>query len=182
MPATLTTPHLVPASAPVPTLSVQDLSNMERAVALYASGMPSCCDGSRAYRPKMHDWIIQGAQRLGQHELRLSAAYLRGFILLDMAGLATPDQKRAHRVRFPNAARLHRAEQSASGFTWFEVAPSSTAHARGLRLMVEGDCLCGETGWINASTDPDDPTCAVLRNCPVHNPNGTRPVRQAVAA
>jgi hypothetical protein len=171
MPATLTAPH---AAAPTVLLSVSvgDLSNCERAVALYASDMPT------GYRQKGRDysqlcaWIVQGAALLGLGELYRSAAYAYGYRLLWLADLTTADQQRAHTLRFPDGHRFDKAERLAGLVTCFaDLGMSDAALERAGRPAVEGNCRCYGSGWIRDRDDADDPTTEYAMNCPGHNPN-----------
>ncbi|MFE0273902.1 hypothetical protein ACFWZY_17575 [Streptomyces sp. NPDC058992] len=179
----LTATHV--ASAPRSlAVSAEDLSNLERAVALYASDMPSRFRWRRSENATVSAWIVQGADRLGLAELYRSAAYLQGYLLLDMARSTTTEQDRAHRARFRDARRLDRAEEVASSLTCLTgTGMSQAAKDRGSRPLVEGVCRCGGSGWIADALDPDDPTTAFHTACPVHNRTGTRPlVVRGVAA
>jgi hypothetical protein len=162
---------------------IANLSNQERAVALYASDMPL----SFLMRPgddvTVCAWILQGVARLGLGEVRRSAAYAYGYRLLWLADLATKEQDEAHRRRFPDARRWNRAERLASCFTACAGYPMTQAALdRGHRTEVEGACRCGGTGWLRECYDPDEPTTFMERNCPGHNPDGLRLSRQGVAA
>ncbi|WP_159072798.1 hypothetical protein [Streptomyces glaucescens] len=164
-------------------LSPSDLSNMERAVALYASDMPVGFMMRRGTEATVAAWIIQGVVRLGLAEVQHSAACAYGYRLLWLADLTTPEQDRAHRRRFSNARRWDRAERLASCFTaWAGYPMTREALDRGGRTEVEGACRCGGTGWLGESYDPDDPTMLVERNCPGHNPEGLRLPRWEVGA
>ncbi|HEY9371722.1 hypothetical protein [Streptomyces sp.] len=171
MPATLIAAHISPAESRSLTISVEDLSNMERAVALYASDMPTSVRRERRDDRAVAAWIIQGAIRLGLEELYRSAAYLYGYRLLWLADLTTDDQRGANQTRFPNARRLDRAEQIATSFTVCS-GLDMTQEAMDRRTpKVEGACLCGGTGWIKDIA------------CPGHNPTGRpAPVVLEVAA
>ncbi|MER8113885.1 hypothetical protein [Streptomyces sp. NPDC094031] len=175
MPATLTRSHPAPL-LPSVTFSVSDLSNGERAVALYASDMPLRFMMQPGTETTVAAWILQGAARLGLAELHRSAAYAYGYRLLWLANWTTPEQDQAHKQRFPDARRWDRAERLASTFTvWGKHSMMQAAKERGLRPLVEGACRCGGTGWIDTCFDPDDPTTAVSMNCPGHNPGGCMP-------
>ncbi|MFI9767094.1 hypothetical protein ACIHJG_09555 [Streptomyces sp. NPDC052415] len=183
MPATLVAAHANHVAQVVPAVSAKDLSNTERAVALYASEMPN---GYRYKGPDHHvtvlAWITQGAARLGLSELYRSAAFAYGYRLLWLARTATGEQTRAHKLRFPSADRLRRAESLASLTIGFpEARMTSEAIKRSRRPQVEGACRCGGTGWIDTCFDPDDPTTAVSTNCPGHNPEGYMPRPVVVA-
>src|SRR5689334_16551534 len=114
MPATLTRSHpasLLPSAQP---LSPSGLSNMERAVALYASDMPQRFLMRPGTEATVAAWILQGAARLGFDEVQRSAACAYGYRLLWLADLTTAEQDRAHQRRFPNARRWDRAERLAA--------------------------------------------------------------------
>ncbi|MEV0443166.1 hypothetical protein AB0I84_46285 [Streptomyces spectabilis] len=174
MPATLAASH--PTSEPYTAVSapvlVSDLSNLERAVALYASDMPTGLLPSSEDHATLHAWIIQGATRLGLEELYRSAAYARGYRLLWLSHLATAEQSRAHELRFPNARRYDQAERLAALFTvTTTLVMSQAAKKRGHSVRVEGACRCGGTGWITVRLDPREPATGTYRNCPAHNPD-----------
>ncbi|MBT2368366.1 hypothetical protein J7E88_24335 [Streptomyces sp. ISL-10] len=182
MPATLTAPHPAPTLSPVETVSVSELSNQERAVALYASDMPTRFRMRRDDDAMVHGWIIQGAARLGLHEVHRLAAAAYGYRLLWLADLATADQTRAQERRFPNACRFSKAETTATLFTVSTDIPMSQA-AKDRPARVEGTCPCSGTGWMADALDPSDPDTACMIACPVHNRHGLRPApRPAVAA
>ncbi|WP_328725244.1 hypothetical protein [Streptomyces sp. NBC_00259] len=171
MPATLTAAHAAAPLVPV-SVSVRDLSNCERAVALYASDMPT------GYRQRGRDysqlcaWIVQGAARLRLGELYRSAAYAYGYRLLCLADLTTADQQRAHALRFPDGGRFEKAERMAGLVTCFAgLGMSGAAMERGDRPGVEGNCRCYGSGWIRDRDDADDPTTEYAMNCPGHNPH-----------
>ncbi|MFI2302875.1 hypothetical protein ACH5AL_29145 [Actinacidiphila glaucinigra] len=181
MPATLNASHLAPELPATEAVSVSDLSNGERAVALYASDMPGEYRYRRGDDAKVFAWIVQGAGRLGLSELYRSAAFLRGFRLLWLARSATGEQKRAHALRFPNAARLRRAELLAS-LTVGMTQMSQAAIDRSGRPQVEGACRCAGSGWFEVCFEPGDPTSVAWENCAAHNPKGHRPTPLAVVA
>ncbi|MDF0371743.1 hypothetical protein OM788_001569 [Streptomyces sp. KA12] len=183
MPATLVAPRLTPpTSAPAPLVSVEELSHGERKVALYASDMPNRYRYHKGADAQIVTWIRQGVARLGLKELYLSAAYARGYRLLEMSHAATPEQTRAHLARFANSRRLDRAE-SLAGLTVTgpgRIDISAAAIARSRRPMVEGACDCGGTGWMPLQVFEGE---ALSLSCPAHNPTGTRPnTRAAVTA
>ncbi|WP_432102814.1 hypothetical protein [Streptomyces sp. bgisy091] len=178
MPATLTAPRTAPASSVTSgALSVEDLSNGERKIALYASDMPGSYSYRRGDGPQLMAWIIQGAARLGLEELYRSAAYDHSYRVLSLANLATDEQARAHRARFVNSRRLNRAGSAATitGLGQGAVPYSAAAVARSKRPLVEGTCHCGSTGWFEVCFDPDDATANASQNCPAHNPTGHLP-------
>ncbi|MGA5343297.1 hypothetical protein ACPCK3_30290 [Streptomyces griseoincarnatus] len=168
MPATLIAEHVASVALPDPAVQVEDLSNGERAVALYASDMPARYRVSRGDLALLTFWIVQGAARLGLDELYRSAAYASGYRRLRAAGWATPEQDAAHACRFSSASRLERAERLAAVVT-YRVAMTPEARERGRRTLVERACDCAGTGW--AAFDMGDGTDA-LQACPGHNPNG----------
>ncbi len=176
MPATLVAEHVAPTA---PAVRVSDLSNAERAVALYASDKPTKYAYKRGDEAQVEAWIVQGALRMGLEDLYQSAAFLRGFRML--AHVATSEQKKAHRARFPQAARLNRAESLAS-LSLLMIEVSDTAVQRNSSAQVEGACLCGGTGWSAFCFDPDEPTASALVACPGHNPNGFMPTPGRVYA
>ncbi|MFJ6636026.1 hypothetical protein ACIQMR_32265 [Streptomyces sp. NPDC091376] len=182
MPAMLTAAHT--ASAPRSlVVSVEDLSNLERAVALYASDMPSRFRWRRSENATVSAWIVQGADRLGLAELYRSASYLQGYRLLAMAHLTTTDQDLTHCARFRDERRLDRAEDVASALTCLTgTGMSQSAKDRGSRPLVEGACRCGGSGWIADALDPDDPTTGFHTACPIHNRTGIRTFAWGVAA
>ncbi|MGW6491548.1 hypothetical protein [Streptomyces sp. NPDC055056] len=181
MPATLPASHLAPVLPVAKPVTASDLSNAERTVALYASDMPGSYSYQRGGDAQAEAWIVQGALRVGLPELYRSAAFLSSFQALRLVEMATPDQRRAHRVRFPSAARLRRASSLASlSLHTFRV--SAEALQRSRRPEVEGTCLCGGTGWVDVYFDPDDPTTFAAENCVGHNPHGHKPRALGVVA
>ncbi|MFJ8086061.1 hypothetical protein ACIQ6Y_36490 [Streptomyces sp. NPDC096205] len=157
MPATLTLSHPAPVLPSVQTVSVSDLSNGERTVALYASDLP---DG---YRYKRGDdallvaWILQGADRLGLDRLRHLAALEAGYRRLCARNKATAEQKRAHAERFPDAKRDRRAGELAALVTHF-ASMTDEARERGGRFLLDGPCPeCGDTRqvWALWAVDAD---------------------------
>lgn len=177
MPATLVAEPVAPVVPSVPAVSVAELSNGERAVALYASDMPTRYRNRRGDLALLTFWVLQGVMRLGLDELYRSAAYAYGYRLLWAAGSATPEQDAAHARRFPSAARLDRAERLAAVLTCrSEMTPE--ARKRGLRPLVEGACDCAGTGWV--AYDMGDGTDA-LQACPGHNPDAHTAWRAGVS-
>ncbi len=176
MPATLVAEHVAPTT---PAVCVRDLSNAERAVALYASDKPTKYAYKRGDEAQVEAWIVQGALRMGLEDLYQSAEFLRGYRML--SHVATSEQKNAHRARFPQTARLNRAESLAS-LTLLMIEVSDTAVQRNNRVQVEGACLCGGTGWSEFCFDPDEPTDSALVACPGHNPKGLMPTPGRVYA
>ncbi|MGW1542557.1 hypothetical protein ACWCPM_20365 [Streptomyces sp. NPDC002309] len=175
MPATLVAENATPFT---PAVSVEELSNVERAVALYASDMPTRYRSSRGDLDLLTFWVLQGVMRLGLDELYRSAAYAYGYRLLWAAGSATPEQDAAHAHRFPSTARLDRAERVAALVT-FRSEMTPEARKRGGRPRVEGACHCAGTGWI--PFDMGDGTEA-HQACPGHNPEGRMPLYAGVSA
>ncbi|WP_051926880.1 hypothetical protein [Streptomyces durhamensis] len=152
---------------------IANLSNLERAVALYASDMPLRFLMRPGNETTVLAWILQGVARLGLAEVRRSAAYAYGYRLLWLADLTTQEQDQAHQRRFPNERRWDRAERLASSFTvWADYPMTQAAKDRAGRPEVEGACRCGGAGWIGECLDPDDPTTRTARSCPGHNPEG----------
>ncbi|MGY4967307.1 hypothetical protein [Streptomyces sp. 900105245] len=131
MPATLN------ASQAPPTSLVEGLANMERAVALYASDMPTryCHQGPSDMA--VIGWMAQGVALLGRDEVRRRASFLLGHRLLWLRDLTTPEIDRRHKQRFPSARRLSVAESMAStSLIWISVAPA----ARELPAVIDGPC------------------------------------------
>jgi hypothetical protein len=167
MPATLTRSHPAPLPS-AQSFSVSELSSGERAVALYASDMPSKYRTRRGDGAVIQDWILQGVARLGLEEVHRSAAYAYGYRLLRLNDLDTPEQRRANLRRFPDQRRMNRAEEVATFFQCgTSVGMSEAARARG--PQVEGECLCGGTGWIALCDEDGDLLAGVDLACPVHN-------------
>ncbi|MEU9699925.1 hypothetical protein [Streptomyces sp. NPDC047981] len=117
-------PLTVVESAPV---SIRDLSNMERAVALYASAMPSSYRYRSADDEKLCAWIVQGAARLGLGELYHSAACASGYMRLWVEDEARPRHTAAHVARFPVEKRFHLAMRTATVITLGPVPDVSAA-------------------------------------------------------
>ncbi|WP_053688712.1 hypothetical protein [Streptomyces sp. WM6372] len=111
-------------SAPV---SVRDLSNMERTVALYASEMPTAYRYRRGDDEKLCGWILQGAERLGLEELYRSAACASGYMRLWVEDEARPRHTAAHVARFPVQKRFDLAQRTASMVTIGHVTEVSAA-------------------------------------------------------
>ncbi|MER5476259.1 hypothetical protein ABT026_04625 [Streptomyces sp. NPDC002734] len=176
MPAMLSAPQVAPVAG-----LVEGLSNGERAVALYASDMPTSYSYKRDDDVQLGAWIAEGALRVGLPELHRSAAFLYSFQALELAGTATRDQQRAHKARFPSAARLRRASSLAS-LTVGMFRVSDAAIERSNRPQVEGACRCAGTGWFEVCFDPDEPTSVALESCAAHNPNGHMPTPVRVFA
>lgn len=176
MPAKLTAslaPRLAVPDIRTAASVIANLSNQERAVALYASDMPTAYKSPAKNDAAVIAWILQGVVRLGLAEVQRSAACAYGYRLLWLADLTSPEQDQAHNRRLPDARRWDRAERLASSFTvWGGFRMTQAAKDRAHRPEVEGACRCVGTGWIGEYLDPDDPTTRNARNCPGHNPNG----------
>ncbi|WP_435969210.1 hypothetical protein [Streptomyces sp. Qhu_M48] len=131
MPATLTLVHSG-------RISVRDLSNMERSVALYASDMPTSYRYRRGDDAKLCDWIVQGAARLGLEELYRSAAFTSGYLRLWVEDEAGPRHTAAHVARFPVEKRFHLTQRMASMVSLGPVpGVSAAAMERSDRPMFE---------------------------------------------
>lgn len=143
MPATLVAPHSAPAAL------VEDLSGMERAVALYASDMPTRYRSQGSHDGNLVDWISQGIARLGRDEIRQRASFVAGHRKLWLCDKTTPEIDHRHKARFPSKRRLNTAEELASGtVSWITVAPA----ARNLPAVIDGPCpRCDGAGklWAN---------------------------------
>ncbi|RSS90688.1 hypothetical protein EF903_12200 [Streptomyces sp. WAC05292] len=96
-------------------LSVSDLTNGERAVALYVSDMPTSYRFRRGDMPKTCDWILQGAARLGLEELSYVAA-LRQECRLGWLHGVTAEVSSVE--GFSDEARTERAEHLAALVTF----------------------------------------------------------------
>ncbi|MCX4234670.1 hypothetical protein [Streptomyces ortus] len=147
MPATLVAPHIAPV------VLTEDLSGMERVVALYASDMPTRYRYRRGDDASVLNWISQGMARLGREEIRQRASRLAGHRKLWMRDMTTPEIDRRHKVRFPSVRRLGVAEEAASlSISLVGVAPA----ARNLPVVVDGPCpKCDDAGklWVNKVID-----------------------------
>ncbi|GAA4866280.1 hypothetical protein [Kitasatospora terrestris] len=105
MHATVASPLLSPVSAM--------LSGTARAVALYASDMPSTCRFSTTGEAQVEAWIAQGVARLGLDRVRSGGAFLKSYNLhLTGCRPGQPDDK-AYRQHFPSARRISRAQDVA---------------------------------------------------------------------
>ncbi|CQR62470.1 hypothetical protein [Streptomyces leeuwenhoekii] len=153
MPAILVAEHVAPVTSPVPSVSVEDLSNGERAVALYASDMPTGYSLQGPVDTALIEWMVQGVKLLGREEVRRRASYLAGHRKLWLRDLMTPEINRRHKARFPSARRLRVAESMAStSLFWVSVAPE----ARELPVVIDGTCpRCDGAGklWVNLVID-----------------------------
>lgn len=148
MPATLVAEHVASVASSVPSVSVEELSNGERAVALYASDLPDGYRYQRGDDAQLIAWIIQGAARMGLDRLRRTAALAAGFRRARTANRVTAEQTRAHAKRFPNVKRDRRTGELAALVTLY--APvSDEARERGLRYALDGPCPeCGDTRQV----------------------------------
>lgn len=163
MPGTLVKPLVRVPVQPGPSVRVQDLTGSERAVALYASGMPS---GRRRHSSEqVREWIVQGVERLGAEEIRSRAEFRYGHRLLEMSGLVTPQIQQRHEQQFPKAGRLRVAEQQSSNSVCGD-GMSEGARLRNAAAKVDGDCPCRGTRRIRAVFGEGEDQPAML--CPVH--------------
>ncbi|WP_435242641.1 hypothetical protein [Streptomyces cucumeris] len=112
------------------TALVEDLNNRERAVALYASAMPTDYVYRVADGEKLTAWIVQGASRVGWDALYALAAAERNYWVRWLDNKTAPGEKTAHRRRFPKARRLHRAGEIAATVTLNHVNVSESAKER----------------------------------------------------
>lgn len=124
MPATLVSLHTASA------ISVEDLNNREREIALYASDMPTTYRYRVDDEETLRNWITQGAARIGLDALYALAAENCEYRLRWLAGRTTPEERAAHTRRFPESRRLRRAGEIASTFTVYHVGVNATAKAR----------------------------------------------------
>lgn len=141
-----------------------ELSNGERGVALYSSGMPVKYRFRRGEENRIAAWISEGTARVGRGELEQLATRSRGFHLLSLNDLLTEETVKAHRSVFPDVKRELRAMQVAA-LTAFWVSANPAARARNLGAAIPGVCLCGGTGRLADGGDPDAP---IPSPCPVH--------------
>lgn len=148
MPATIAVPH-----APAAEL-VDELSGMERAVALYASDMPSRYRLQGSEDRNLIGWIAQGVARLGREEVRRRASYLCGHRKLWLRDMTTPEIDRRHKERFPSVRRLSLAESMAStSLLWVRPVPT----ARDIPALIDGPCpKCDGAGKLWANWVIDD--------------------------
>lgn len=163
MPGTLVKPLVRVPVQSGPAVRVQDLTGAERAVALYASDMPS---GRRRHSPEqVRDWIVQGVERLGLEEVGRRAAFRYGHRLLEMSGLVTTQIQQRHEQRFPKSGRLAVADQQASSNICRDGMSEATRLRNGA-AAVDGDCPCKGTRRIRAHYEEGCDSVAML--CPVH--------------
>jgi hypothetical protein len=143
MPATLVAPH-----APAAVL-LEELEAMERAVALYASDMPTRYLLRGPEDTAVIGWIAQGVARLGREEIRRRASRLLGHRKLWLRDMTTLEIDRRHKERFPSKRRLAHAESVASTTVmWIAPAPA----VRNLPAVIDGPCpKCDGAGklWGN---------------------------------
>ncbi|MEU9734067.1 hypothetical protein [Streptomyces sp. NPDC048002] len=154
MPATLVAENVAPLSSSV---TVEELSNSERAVALYASDMPDGYHHQGGGNDRLIAWIAQGVTRMGLDELHRTAALASGFRRCRQAKRVTAEQKRAHAGRFPNPKRDRRTGELASLLT-LSVPMSDAARDRGLQHLLDSPCPeCGDTRqvWASWAVDVD---------------------------
>ncbi|MEU1708278.1 hypothetical protein ABZ478_23375 [Streptomyces sp. NPDC005706] len=157
MPATLVAEHVPSVALSVPSVSVEELSNGERTVALYASDLPDGYRYKRGDEAQLVAWIIQGANRVGLDRLRHVAALEAGYRRLEARKRVTAEQKRTHAERFPNRKRDRRAGELAALVTHFS-SMSDEARERGGRFLLDGPCPeCGDTRqvWACWAVDVD---------------------------
>ncbi|MFF6916792.1 hypothetical protein [Streptomyces sp. NPDC012466] len=157
MPATMVAEHVSSAGLPVPSVSVEDLSNGERTVALYASDLPDGYRYKRGDEAHLIAWIIQGVNRVGLDRLRDIAALEAGYRRCRARKRATAEQNRAHAERFPSPTRDRRAAELAALVTLF-VPVNDEARERGLRFLLDGPCpACHDTRrvWACWAVDVD---------------------------
>ncbi|MER6526750.1 hypothetical protein [Streptomyces sp. NPDC001508] len=149
MPATLDAPQAGPVTA-----LAEELSNMERAVALYASDMPMRYRYQGPLDWNLVDWIAQGVARLGREEIRRRASFLAGHRKLWLRDMTTPEIERRHKARFPSKRRLDTAESmAATTVSWITVALA----ARNLPIVIDGPCpKCDGAGKLWANWVIDD--------------------------
>ncbi|MXM62344.1 hypothetical protein GR925_02495 [Streptomyces sp. HUCO-GS316] len=124
MPATLVSLHAASA------VSVEDLNNREREIALYASDMPTTYRYRVSDEETLKNWITQGAARIGLDALYVLAAENREYRRRWLNGQTTPAETAAHTRRFPESRRLRRSGELASTFTVYHVGVSDTAKTR----------------------------------------------------
>ncbi|GGO55495.1 hypothetical protein GCM10012287_46900 [Streptomyces daqingensis] len=129
------------------SISVSDLTNAERAVALYASDMPNDCRSQRGDRDRLEFWIVQGATRMGLEFLYRTAALHSGYRLCWLNKSLSAEQKRAEAERFPNKARIDLAGQMAAN-SILHFRPNAEALAR-KQVAFDGGCpKCEGTGEV----------------------------------
>ncbi|MVO90911.1 hypothetical protein GPA10_41175 [Streptomyces sp. p1417] len=113
-------------------------------------------------------WIAQGVQRLGVDEMRLRAARLLGWQLLNASNLVPTRVQARHEQRFPKARRLLLANQAASGSIALDGMTDAARQRNGVAAVaqVDGGCPCRGTGGITlGGAEPGE---SYERLCPVH--------------
>lgn len=162
MPGTITN-QCVEAVTIEAVMLVKNLTGSERAVALYASDMPSV---RRRHSPEqVREWIVQGVERLGLEEIGRRAAFRYGYRLLEMSGLVTAQILQRHEQRFPKTGRLAVADQQASNNVCRD-GMSEATRLRNATAAVDGDCPCRGTRSIRSHYEEGNDQPAML--CPVH--------------
>ncbi|MFI8513947.1 hypothetical protein ACIGHB_22745 [Streptomyces sp. NPDC085460] len=117
-------------------ISIADLNNTERTIALYASDMPASYRYRKGDGAKLCAWIFQGAARLGLEELYLAAAYTGGYLGLWVEEQNTPGHDAAHFGRFPERKRFDQAQTLAALVT-FTYRTSAEAIERSRHPLFE---------------------------------------------
>ncbi len=137
MPATLTAPRpaaqtSIPASErPSLALLAQVTSSTARAVALYASDMPTNYRASMDDATRIIGWIIQGTERLSLETVGHDGASLRAFNLLMIEDTDGPTDRAAYAHRFPLARRIDKAQSAAATLALLSLdVPGRTRPAR----------------------------------------------------
>jgi hypothetical protein len=150
MPATLVASHVASSAPAAVAVSLSDLSNGERTVALYASDMPDRFDYKRGDHDRLVAWIIQGATRMGLERLHCTAALDSGYRRCFLAKRLTPELKRAQTERFPSPKRLRRAGELAALVTHNTRGEmSDAARERSGRYLLDGPCPdCGDARQV----------------------------------
>ncbi|MET7287582.1 hypothetical protein [Streptomyces sp. NPDC005573] len=158
MPATLIASQPVSALQAAEIISVSDLSNAERAVALYASDLPdSYSYGGRADDARLDAWVVQGATRMGLESLYRTAALHSGYGKSRAGKYLSSEQKRAEAERFPSRVRIRRSGELAALVT-MRVGVTDVARERGKRVEFDGGCpKCHGAGrvWGMWAVDTD---------------------------
>ncbi|GFH64322.1 hypothetical protein ACWGUP_10555 [Streptomyces diastaticus] len=150
------------AAVSFPPVVVGELGYWERAVALFASSMPSRFRAGSFSREERDAWVVQGVERLGVDEVRRRARFANGYRLLSMSGLVTGEVQRRHEARFPQKRRLATAEQEAAN-SLCRLAPVGASR---IGAEVDGPCPCRGTGSVELPDMDPDLSCSV--DCPVH--------------
>ncbi|MFJ1897858.1 hypothetical protein [Streptomyces sp. NPDC088115] len=156
---------------------LMDLTTSERAVALYASDMPS---GRRRHSvEQVSAWIEQGVQRLGREQTARWGAFLYGHRLLELSRSVTDQVQQRHEQKYPQRGRLAVADQNAANNV-FWTGLSADARSRNLDAAVDGECACHGTGSIPAFYEEGLGTVDML--CPVHAAVTLRAMRGPLVA